>query len=162
MNDPTPHPGLEPQIRNAVRAVIQRDGAVLMQKKQSPAKGTWYTLPGGGQDVDETLDAALIRECEAEIGVRVEVGELLSVADFYKQRETDFPSTRHVMEIYFACQVPRDYRPHSGSHPDRHQIDVVWMPLEALSRHACYPTDLAHRLVAIVGGDQRGYLGEIV
>ncbi len=162
MNQGNPHEGLEPQIRNAVRAVIVRDGAVLMQKKWSDAKGEWYTLPGGGQDVHETLEASLIRECEEEIGVRVEVDELLSVADFFKQRETSFPSTRHVIEIYFACRVPADYRPASGHHPDKHQIDVVWLPLERLSEHSLYPRDLAHRLSQLVDGVQRGYLGEIV
>ena len=161
MNDSSPHPGLEPQIRNAVRAVILRDDAILMQKKQSPTKGTWYTLPGGGQDVEETLDAALIRECEEEIGVRVEVVELLSVADFYKRRETDFPSTRHVMEIYFACRVPDDYRPASGPHPDKHQVDVVWLPLEQLVGLPLFPADLGKRLGPIINGEQRGYLGEI-
>ncbi len=57
---------LEPSIRNAVRAVILRDGAILMQKKWSETKGHWYTLPGGGQDVQETLTEALQRECEED------------------------------------------------------------------------------------------------
>ena len=161
MNDPSPHPGLEPQIRNAVRAVILRDGAVLMQKKWSDSKGTWYTLPGGGQDVHETLEAALIRECEEEIGVRVSVGELLTLADFFKLRETEYPSTRHVMEIYFACRVPDDYQPVSGPHPDKHQVDVVWLPLAEIPEQPVFPPDLSRHLGRIIDGEQRGYLGEI-
>ena len=161
MNTPDAHEGLEPQIRNAVRAVIVRDGAVLMQKKWAETKGEWYTLPGGGQDVTETLDAALIRECEEEIGVRVEIEELLSVADFFKQRETAYPSTRHVIEIYYACRVPDDYTPASGSHPDKHQIDVVWLPLERLPELPLFPRELARRLPHIIAGGERGYLGEI-
>ena len=161
MNEPSPYPGLEPQIRNAVRAVILRDGAVLMQQKWSETKGTWYTLPGGGQDVHETLDAALIRECEEEIGVRVDVGDLLSVADFFKQRETEFPSTRHVMEIYFACRVPDDYQPTSGPHPDKHQVDVVWLPLAQLALEPLFPPDLSRHLASIIQGQIGGYLGEI-
>lgn len=162
MNEANPREGLEPQIRNAVRAVIVRDGAVLMQKKQSQIKGEWYTLPGGGQDVGETLEATLIRECEEEIGVQVEVDGLISVADFFKQRETSFPSTRHVIEIYFACRVPVDYEPVSGHHPDKHQVDVVWLPLDDLSAFTLYPTSLADRLARLAGGGLRGYLGEIV
>lgn len=161
MSNPNPHEGLEPQIRNAVRAVIVRDGAVLMQKKWAQAKGAWYTLPGGGQGVAETLDAALIRECEEEIGVRVEVGELLSVADFFKQRDTTYPSTRHLVEIYFACQVPVKYQPTSGSHPDKHQVDVVWLPLDQLSDAPLYPKDLARHLPPIIEAARAGYLGEI-
>ena len=161
MNEPTKHEGLEPQIRNAVRAVIVRDGAVLLQKKWSEAKGEWYTLPGGGQDVEETLEATLIRECEEEIGGPVEVGELLTVADFFKQRETTYPSTRHVIEIYYACRVPDDYRPTSGHHPDKHQVDVVWLPLGRLAEITLYPKDLSRRLPQIIAGGVRGYLGEL-
>ncbi len=161
MNEATKHQGLEPQIRNAVRAVIVRDGAVLMQKKRSELKGEWYTLPGGGQDVEETLEATLIRECEEEIGAQVEVGELLTVADFFKQRETTYPSTRHVIEIYYACRLPDDYQPASGHHPDKHQVDVVWLPLQRLSEVSLYPRDLSRLLPQIVDGALRGYLGEL-
>jgi ADP-ribose pyrophosphatase YjhB (NUDIX family) len=161
MNDPSLREGLEPQIRNAVRAVIVRDDAVLMQKKWAESKGTWYTLPGGGQDVGEALDAALIRECEEEIGVRVEVSELLSVAEFYKRRETAYPSIRHIIEIYFACRVPEEYRPASGSHPDKHQVDVVWLPLDQLTQHALYPKDLSRCLSQIIQDGPMGYLGEL-
>ncbi|MEJ2622222.1 MAG: NUDIX domain-containing protein, partial [Candidatus Thiodiazotropha sp.] len=54
--------GLDATIRNAVRAVIVRDEAVLMQKKWQQDRGCWYTLPGGGQAVHETLIEALQRE----------------------------------------------------------------------------------------------------
>ena len=94
MNDFSSLEGLEPQIRNAVRAVVVRDGAVLMQKKWAETRGTWYTLPGGGQDVTETMETALIRECEEEIGTTVRVGALLSVADFFKQRDKTGAGTR--------------------------------------------------------------------
>jgi ADP-ribose pyrophosphatase YjhB (NUDIX family) len=161
MNEYNRYVGLEPRIRNAVRAVIVRNGAVLMQKKYSEIKGTWYTLPGGGQGVDETLDRALIRECEEEIGARVEVGELLSVADFFKPRETLSPSTRHLIEIYFACQVPEGYQAASGHHPDKHQVDVVWLPLNQLLQHTLFPEDLSQRLPQIISGGLRGFLGEI-
>jgi ADP-ribose pyrophosphatase YjhB (NUDIX family) len=161
MNEATPREGLEPQIRNTVRAVIVRDGAVLMQKKWEVSKGIWYTLPGGGQDVSETLDATLIRECEEEIGVRVEVGELLSVADFFKQRENSYPSIRHLIEIYFACRVPEDYRAASGSHPDKHQVDVVWLPIDQLSHFTLSPKELSSRLPEIIDDGPGAYLGEI-
>jgi ADP-ribose pyrophosphatase YjhB (NUDIX family) len=161
MNSPNPHEGLEPQIRNAVRAVIVRDGAILMQEKWAQAKGTWYTLPGGGQDVKETLESALVRECEEEIGVRIEVGELLSVADFFKQRDTAYPSVRHLIEIYFACRVPAQYQPISGHHPDKHQVDVVWLPFNRLADAPLYPKDLSRLLPQIIGAARADYLGEI-
>ncbi|MCU7829118.1 MAG: NUDIX domain-containing protein [Candidatus Thiodiazotropha sp. (ex Myrtea sp. 'scaly one' KF741663)] len=161
MNDLSSLEGLEPQIRNAVRAVVVREGAVLMQKKWAEARGTWYTMPGGGQDVQETMEAALIRECEEEIGTRVQVGALLSVADFFKQRDKTFPSVRHVIEFYFACEVADDYQPASGPHPDKHQVDVVWLPITELSKVALFPKDLARHLPSLINEGAQGYLGVI-
>ena len=150
---------LEPFIRNAVRAIIQRDGAVLMQKKWSETKGYWYTLPGGGQDVQETLVQALQRECKEEIGVEVRIDGLIHVADFYKQRETEFPSTRHLVEFMFACDVPPDYLPINGSHPDKHQVDVVWLPVSEVKQHRLFPAGLAKVLVAVQSAEGGCYLG---
>jgi ADP-ribose pyrophosphatase YjhB (NUDIX family) len=161
MSDFSPPEGLEPQIRHAVRAVVVRDGAVLMQKKQAPERGTWYTLPGGGQDVEETMTSALIRECEEEIGTTVRVGALLSMADFFKRRDTDFPSTRHLIECYFSCEVDLDYQPCSGRHPDKHQVDVVWLPIAELNQVALFPYDLKTHLPQLIEQGAKGYLGVI-
>jgi 8-oxo-dGTP diphosphatase len=150
---------LEPSIRNAVRAVILRDGAILMQQKRSETKGTWYALPGGGQDVQETLTEALQRECSEEIGTRVRIDRLLHVADFYKQRETEFPSTRHLVEFLFACSVPAGYRPVNGSHPDKHQVGVVWLPLREMPQHQLFPRGLAKVLSDLRPGTAACYLG---
>jgi len=152
---------LLPNIRNAVRAVILRDEHILLQKKWSENRGDWYTLPGGGQEVHESLVDALQRECEEEIGTRVEIAELLHVADFYKQRETDFPSTRHLVEFLFACTVPEDYRPGSGPHPDKHQVDVVWLPLERLIEQRLYPASMARHLLGLGQSGNPCYLGTI-
>jgi 8-oxo-dGTP pyrophosphatase MutT (NUDIX family) len=159
MNDQPRPEGLEPNIRNAVRAVIVRDQAVLMQKKWAEHRGTWYTLPGGGQDVHETLIQALMRECEEEIGASVKIGGLLAIADFYKQRDTDYPSVRHLVEFLFGCSLPASYKPVSGRHPDKHQIDVVWMPFARLPDHAVFPKALAPHLPALAQATAPTYLG---
>jgi 8-oxo-dGTP diphosphatase len=161
MTEPFPPAGLEPLIRNAVRAVIVRDEAVLVQKKWAEGRGAWYTLPGGGQDVGETLERALQRECEEEIGASVGVGPLLSVADFFKQRDTIYPSVRHLIEFYFACSLAQDYQPVSGHHPDKHQVDVLWLPLAELSRVEFFPRGLTQHLRALSSSATLGYLGVI-
>ncbi len=152
---------LLPNIRNAVRAVVVKDGAILMQKKWSETRGDWYALPGGGQEVQETLIQALQRECEEEIGVMVEIGDLLHVADFYKQRETEYPSTRHLVEFLFACTVPDDYAPVNGSHPDKHQVDVVWLPLHELSKYRLFPAGLTACLAGLREKQHDRYLGTL-
>ncbi|MES9992343.1 MAG: NUDIX domain-containing protein [Candidatus Thiodiazotropha sp.] len=161
MNDRPRPEGLEPNIRNAVRAVIVRDHAVLMQKKWAQHRGTWYTLPGGGQDVDESLTEALQRECEEEIGARVEIDGLLWIADFYKQRDTAYPSVRHLVELHFCCSLPADYQPVSGVHPDKHQIDVVWLPIDEIGEYEIYPKGMAAHLSALGETKPPTYLGVI-
>ncbi|MCG7899825.1 MAG: NUDIX domain-containing protein [Candidatus Thiodiazotropha lotti] len=153
--------GLDANIRNAVRAVIVRDKAILMQKKWQQERGFWYTLPGGGQEVQESLTQALQRECEEEIGTSVVVDGLLAVADFYKQRRTEPPSSRHLIEFLFACSVPDDYRPGPGAHPDKHQIEVVWLPFAEFSQVELFPKSLEYDLQPVLQGEKPLYLGVI-
>jgi ADP-ribose pyrophosphatase YjhB (NUDIX family) len=123
-----------PPIRNAVRAVIRRDNSILLLRKDGYEQGEErFALPGGGQDLGETLEQALNRECLEEIDTRVEIHDLVYVADYFKPRETVPQSTRHLVEFLFTCSVPADYIPRSGHHPDRHQVEVVWVGLNELA-----------------------------
>ncbi|MCP4766908.1 MAG: NUDIX domain-containing protein [Gammaproteobacteria bacterium] len=148
-----------PDIRNAVRAVIVRNDQVLMLKKTGGNRGERYALPGGAQDLGETLAQALERECQEEIGSTVEIATLMSVADHFKTRETDPPSTRHMVEFLFRCTVPDDYIARSGIKPDKSQIDVVWIDLTKLAVMPLYPESLSHWLPEGILRDTPVYLG---
>jgi ADP-ribose pyrophosphatase YjhB (NUDIX family) len=150
---------LTPDIRNAVRAVILRDDQLLLLKKTGGARGERYALPGGAQDPGETLVQALNRECLEEIGSTVEIGDMINLADHFKVRETDPPSTRHVVEFLFSCSVPNDYVAHNGNKPDKNQMDVVWVNLAELAAIPLYPESLGHWLPRGVAGDTAVYLG---
>ena len=139
---------LVPGVRNAPRALIIRDRQVLLLRKDGYEKGERYALPGGAQEFGETLLQALNRECREEIGTDVVVRDLLHVADWFKQRETDPPSTRQLVEFLFDCEVPDDYRPRNGHRPDKHQVEVVWMPLDDLPKVRIAPSSLADFLQA--------------
>ena len=157
---------LIPPIRNAPRAVILRQGNILLLRKEGGGRETRYALPGGAQDPGETLTDALQRECREEIGSEVRILGLLRVADFFKLRNTDPPSTRHLIEFLFRCEIADDYVPHSGHHPDNHQVAVEWLPLADLQQRAVFPPGMA----AILQGfelanqeqaDQPTYLGTL-
>lgn len=152
---------LLPDIRNAARAVIIRHDRLLLLRKEGGGKPERYALPGGGQDTGETLQQALVRECQEEIGTTVSVGKLLFVADFFKQRDSMPPSTRHVVEMMFLCTVPGDYMPTSGHHPDKHQTGVVWMPLGELEQIVLYPASLGRHVTAALRGSIESYVGVI-
>jgi 8-oxo-dGTP diphosphatase len=146
-------------IRNAVRAVIVRDDQLLLLKKTGGGRGERYALPGGAQNPGETLAQALTRECLEEIGSTVEILALMNVADHFKSRETDPPSTRHMVEFLFRCRVPDDYAAHIGSKPDKSQIDVVWVNLANLATMPLYPESLCHSLPQGIVHATAVYLG---
>jgi 8-oxo-dGTP diphosphatase len=146
-------------IRNAVRAVIIRDNRILMLRKLGGGKPERYALPGGGQDIGETLEQALQRECLEEISTPVGITRLLAIADFFKHRDTVPVTIKQHVEFLFECSVPSDYIPRSGEHPDKHQVEVVWLDLAKLKQHILYPESLSDHLQNIIDNDRLSYLG---
>lgn len=59
----------------------------------------YWVFPGGGvEEEDESLEAALIRECEEELGVQVEVGEFFTKTYFEMDGEEQ---EQHI----FHCRI---------------------------------------------------------
>jgi 8-oxo-dGTP diphosphatase len=152
---------LIPGIRNGVRAVIIRDGHMLLLRKEYEDESVRYVLPGGAQDLGETLEDALRRECREEIGEEVTLHGLLYLADFFKPRGTEPQTYRQQVEYLFSCTVPDSYKPRNGDRPDKHQAGVEWQPVQQLSEINLFPSSLA----SLLSGDELDtrtiYLGEI-
>lgn len=110
-------------IRPTVRAVIIRSGKLLVQVKQRSGGPLYLTLPGGAQELGESMPESIARECHEEIGAAVSVGQLLHMAEVFKQKES---GVRHQVEALFACEVPAGYTPRMGPAPDRSQVDTIW------------------------------------
>jgi 8-oxo-dGTP diphosphatase len=55
----------------AVSAAIFRDGKVLIVRRARPPAHGLYTLPGGGVELGETLEDAVIREVREETALEV-------------------------------------------------------------------------------------------
>ncbi|MCU7940016.1 MAG: NUDIX domain-containing protein [gamma proteobacterium symbiont of Bathyaustriella thionipta] len=125
-------------IRNTVRAIIIRDKKLLVLKKTDGS----YTLPGGAHDPGETLEQGLQRECLEEIGTEVQINRLAYVGDYFKPKKRIPPCTMHQVEFLFDCSVSTDYYAHSGHHPDKRQVDVLWLDLDQLSNQPLYPISL--------------------
>lgn len=150
---------LIPDIRPTARAIIIRQGRILLLRKEYADHGERFALPGGAQEPGESLHQALQRECEEEIGTRVEIGPLLHVADFFKQRETEPPTRRHLLEMLFGCQVPSGYLPCNGHRPDKHQVAVLWADLAAVPDMPVFPPYLRACLAGLDEPDRSLYLG---
>lgn len=92
-------PGAEPppRLRVAARAVIVSEGR-LAAIERVRGSDRYFTLPGGGVQLGETAEAAIVREVSEEVGLVVEpIAKLAVVVD---QREG-----RITLQTYFACRI---------------------------------------------------------
>lgn len=150
-------------VRNAVKAVIIREGHILLTVNYD-GKKTLYLLPGGGQEPEETMEQALQRECLEEIGTAVDVGDMLWVREFFGSRY-DWPEFHglHQVEFMFACELDAEAVPHMGAEGDTWQTGVEWVPLDDLAGIVFYPEALKPLLVRYAKDGQTGrtYLGDV-
>ena len=87
----------------AVSAAIFRDGRVLIVRRAQPPANGLYTLPGGGVELGETLEQAVIREVREETGLVIEPVALAG----YRQmiaRDADGRVERHFVILPFAAR----------------------------------------------------------
>jgi 8-oxo-dGTP diphosphatase len=87
----------------AVSAAIFRDGRVLIVRRAQPPAHGLYTLPGGGVELGETLEEAVIREVREETALDVEPVALAG----YRQaivRDGDGRVERHFVILPFAAR----------------------------------------------------------
>ncbi len=137
------------------------DGRILAIEKRGGLTSHHYVLPGGAQDPGETLHQALVRECEEEIGVRVQVIGLIHVADYFNPRKTVPPSTRHQVEFFFKCTVPDSYVPRNGSRPDKRQTAVAWLDIEQPGDKLFSPDSVRRLILEPEPRDRPVYIGEL-
>jgi len=86
----------------AVSAAVFRGSRVLIVRRaQPPAQGV-YTLPGGGVELGETLEQAVIREVREETGLDIEP---LALAGYRQMivRDADGRVERHFVILPFAA-----------------------------------------------------------
>ena len=134
------------RIRITPRAVIVNENEILLQHKVYEDGSERYVLPGGAIEPGETIEQALIRECQEEIGTIIMVEKLLHVADFFRERKTSPPTRRQQVELLFQCRVPENYLAQNGPAPDKHQVAVEWVALSHLEERL-YPPAIVDKLL---------------
>ncbi len=75
---------LDPKV--AAGVIVTLDGGVVLLKRNiDPGFGKWV-FPGGYVDAGEPTDVAAVRETREEVGLEVEIGELLGVLSYEGER----------------------------------------------------------------------------
>lgn len=115
---------LEKIPRLTVDALIEENGKVLLiQRKGEPFDKKW-ALPGGFVEYGETVEQAAIREVKEEVGIDVELKELLGVYS-----EPDRDPRGHVISIVFIGKKK------SGKEKKGKEIrDLMWASLDKTDR----------------------------
>jgi ADP-ribose pyrophosphatase YjhB (NUDIX family) len=87
----------------AVSAAVFRNGRVLIVRRARPPARDVYTLPGGGVELGETLEQAVIREIQEETALTIAPVGLAG----YRQaiaRDGDGRIERHFVILPFAAR----------------------------------------------------------
>ena len=87
----------------AVSAAIFRDSRVLIVRRSRPPAHGLYTLPGGGVELGETLEQAVIREVREETALEIEPVELVGFRQAIV-RDAAGRVERHFVILPFAAR----------------------------------------------------------
>ncbi len=113
-----------------VAALLQRDGRILAaQRPPGKARALLWELPGGKVEPGESDAAALRRECLEELGVELQVGELVwSTVHTYRDLV--------VTLLIYRAALPAGIEPEAR---EAHQL--AWVELGRLSALPFCPAD---------------------
>jgi 8-oxo-dGTP diphosphatase len=124
-----------------VGAVIVDEAArvLLVKRRFEPLAGQW-SLPGGGVDVGETLEACVVREMREETGLEVEVGPVIEVFDRI-MHDAEGRVQYHYVLVDYVC------RPVGGVLMAASDVaDAAWVEASALAEFRL--TDKATAVIA--------------
>ena len=133
--------------------VLLENNHVLVMKYQY-GEHFIYNLPGGNPDPGELLTETIARECMEELGIDVEVGQMLLMGQVSGTENRD-----DVLHILFEGEL-------IGGIPElqvgeTNAQEVLWMPINQLSHVTMYP-NIGMELTDLLITQQKGkYVGAI-
>lgn len=127
------------QIRNSAKALIIKDGKMLAIKIKDGDE-EWYIMPGGGQDAEETLSDAVCREVAEELGIEVQVNDLVFVV------EGVHGECFHRVDLVFLCEYIGEIE-NAKLHSDTNQVGYDWLDIATLNHSKLYPSKLRRQIM---------------
>lgn len=125
----------------------------LLTLKYIYSETTIYAIPGGNLEFGEKLEEALIRELQEEIGLEIEVQNLLFLAEVHQPNK----DTLHcVFNSKIVSGTPL-LNPSETS-----ALEICWLPIEHIENYNLYPnikTQIKEHFID--GKDHNVFLGEI-
>ncbi|GAB4036356.1 NUDIX hydrolase [Spirosoma jeollabukense] len=113
-----------------------------------------FALPGGNPDRDETLPQTIIREIQEELGVSVDVGEMILAGEMLLSQRND-----DVLHIVFAA---RNLQGEPNLNPaETTALNLAWIPVSTLNKLNLYPNIGAKIQPWFNSATYLGYIGRI-
>lgn len=97
--------------RVTVRGIVYHDGKLFCQQLKGAdgqGRGFWCT-PGGGLELNESLEEALQREMKEETGVDAHVGRLLFIQQYSEKVSSSPYGQIESLEFFFLIENPADF-----------------------------------------------------
>lgn len=119
-------------IRSTAKALIVRDGQLLLNRCSYPDGRIYYDLPGGGQHPFESLEDALRREIREETGYTATVQRMVAISE---EINTDpalratYPEYCHRILHIFLAELSHNKK-EIPTEKDLGMDTSVWIPLE--------------------------------
>lgn len=114
-------------VTSVVAVIINDVGEVLLTKRNIPPfKGDWV-MPGGKINLGEQIVRALKREVMEEVGLAVEVQNLLDVFEHVTPGDDHY----HFVILYYRCHLISS----EIIHNDEEVSEVRWVSPEDLSNY---------------------------
>lgn len=143
---------MERAVRNAAKALIIQNDKMLAIKI-GDGKEEWYIMPGGGQDAEELLPEAACREVAEEMGLRIEVKDLVFVIEGLHGENF------HRVDLVFLCEYQGTIE-NAVLQRDTNQIGYDWLDIKTLNTAPLYPSKLRRQIMNLHEGKAyRVYLG---
>lgn len=148
-------------IRSTVKALIIKNGKVLLNRCKDDVYGDYFSLPGGGQHQYETLHEAVIRECLEETGYSVIPVRFAALCETIFTNENfriENPEYTHRIYHVFICEICNDVKI-VPTEKDSMQIDSEWLDIDSMENIRLFPKAVADNIRDILNGTSPVFLG---
>ncbi|MBV6397283.1 MAG: RNA pyrophosphohydrolase [Anaerolineales bacterium] len=132
----------------AVALLIQNDSIAVMERYRGGRH--YFTFPGGGVDEGETVEGAVVRELEEELGIQTRVAKHIATVWFNGNRQEYFlvEQTGGTFGTGAGDEFTAGYdETHGTYHP-------MWMPVRELLANPVLPEEVA---LMVVKYHQKGW-----
>jgi 8-oxo-dGTP diphosphatase len=109
-----------------VGVVVWHGDRVLLVRRGKPPRWGQWSLPGGAQQLGETVAEAARREVEEEVGLEVALGAIVATVDLI-ERDPDDRIRYHYTLIDFVAEAPS-----AALQPGSDAADARWFSMEEI------------------------------